>query len=318
MKPHHANDLMASSQPRHLHTPAFRYFAAVVEYGSIRGAARELNVASSAVNRQILWLEQSLGADLFDRIGRRLQLSPAGEILIRHVRETLHDYEATLAEIDGLRGLRRGTVRIATVESVSETILPALIEEFRAAYPLIRVIVTIGSSEKVARDVEMTTVDIGFTFNPPASRALDITMRRELQIGALMAQEHPLAGNKKISIDDCLDYPLALPSHGLSLRAGLDQLLADYREKASVLIESNSLRFMKAIVQDGKTIAFQTAIGLEGDLDTGNLVFKPLSDGSDAREELVVVIRSGRTLRLAPDMFHELAQARIAALIHEI
>ena len=95
---------------------AFRYFLAVAEAGSIRAAARDLNIVSSAVNRQILMLEESLGIRLFDRVGRGLRLSEAGIALARQVRDTLARYEDTVAELDTLRGLRRGRIRIATVE----------------------------------------------------------------------------------------------------------------------------------------------------------------------------------------------------------
>ena len=128
------------------------------EAGSIRAASRELNVASSAINRQVLWLEEALGLQLFDRVGRRLRLSQAGELLLAHIRRTYSDFEGTVAELDALKGLRRGTVSIASVESVAEKLLPAVISTFRKSYPGIHVNVSISSSREAARKVELDDI----------------------------------------------------------------------------------------------------------------------------------------------------------------
>ena len=94
-----------------LHGSLLRYFDEVVRAGSIRAAAEKLNVASSAINRQVLRLEADLGVKLFERGARRLRLTAAGEILIHHVRRTLRDAERAKSEIEDLQGLKRGIVR---------------------------------------------------------------------------------------------------------------------------------------------------------------------------------------------------------------
>jgi molybdenum-dependent DNA-binding transcriptional regulator ModE len=95
---------------RHLriHAAALHYFDAIRRAGSIRAAARRLNVASSAVNRQILSLEAEIGAQLFDRLPAGLKLTAAGEILAHHVIIVLRDAERTESELDALHGLRAG------------------------------------------------------------------------------------------------------------------------------------------------------------------------------------------------------------------
>ena len=121
---------------------AFRYFLAVADAGSIRAAARDLNIVSSAVNRQILLLEENLGIKLFDRVGRGLRLSEAGTVLVRQVRETLARYDDVVSELDTLCGLRRGRIRIATVESISMERVPELLAGFWERYPGIEVVIT--------------------------------------------------------------------------------------------------------------------------------------------------------------------------------
>ena len=96
-----------------LHASVLKYFDMVVRLGSIRQAADRLNVASSAINRQIIKLEKYLGTPLFERLPRGMRLTPAGEVLIGHVRNTLRDFDAVLAEIEDFKGSRKGIVAVA-------------------------------------------------------------------------------------------------------------------------------------------------------------------------------------------------------------
>ena len=99
-----------------MHAHVLRYLEEVVRRGSIRKAAEALNVASSAVNRQILKLEATLGAPLFERRTGGVRLTPAGEILARHARETLYGFARARASIDDLKGLKTGHVKIVALE----------------------------------------------------------------------------------------------------------------------------------------------------------------------------------------------------------
>ncbi|WP_299813137.1 LysR family transcriptional regulator [uncultured Roseibium sp.] len=290
---------------RNLYTPAMRYFMAAAEAGSIRAASRELNVASSAVNRQILWLEEALGLQLFDRVARRLRLSQAGELLLAHIRRTYSDFDGTVAELDALKGLRRGTVSIASVESVAEKLLPAIISSFRKSYPGIHVNVAVSSSREAARKVGAAEADVGFTFDPPETSSLTIAFQHDLVIGALMSPAHPLAGEKMLSLQDCLKYPVALPAEGLSLRTRIDVVRARIPGASRTYVEANSLRLMRALAREEDVIGFQTRIGCEDDLAAGALVFKPLSDGPLQQDRLCVVTSSLRALALAPGMFFD-------------
>lgn len=295
----------AQDLSRNLYSPAMRYFLAVAEAGSIRAASRELNVASSAINRQVLWLEEALGLQLFDRVGRRLRLSQAGELLLAHIRRTYSDFEGTVAELDALKGLRRGTVSIASVESVAEKLLPAVISTFRKSYPGIHVNVSISSSREAARKVEAAEADVGFTFDPPETSALTIAFHHDLVIGALMRPDHPLAGAKSLGLLDCLKYPVALPAEGLSLRTRLDIVRSRIPGASRTYVEANSLRLMRALAREEQVIGFQTMIGCEDDLANGVLIFKPLSDTPLQADRLCVVTSSLRALALAPGMFFD-------------
>ena len=136
---------------RHLriHAASLSYFDAVRRAGSIRAAARRLNVASSAVNRQILSLETEIGMPLFDRLPAGLKLTAAGEILAHHVINVLRDAERTESELDALHGLRAGRVELVTLEGLCHRIVPTAIASLGARAPRISIGVDILATEDI-------------------------------------------------------------------------------------------------------------------------------------------------------------------------
>jgi len=282
---------------------AFRYFAAVAAAGSVRAASRELNIAASAINRQVLMLEQALGLALFERTGRAMVPTEAGQLLLAACRETLQGYEDVLAAVDALRGLKRGKVRLASVETVSVNLLPQLIAAFAARYAGIEVALAITGSDQVASLVERREADLGFTFNPQSLEGLEIAWSRPLPIGAVMAPSHPLAGRKELMVADCLVHPYALPARGLSLRAALEQVMRHLKQRPRPALEANSPRVMAALAASGGLIAFQPRIGIEPQLSSGSLKFVPLADAELPADELMLVRPAGRPAGAAAEAF---------------
>lgn len=301
---------MAKSEPA-LIAIAYRYFMAVAELGSVRAASRDLNVAASAISRQLILLETALGNRLFDRSGRGLKLAPAGEILLRGLRRAAQGHENTLDELAALRRLTRGLLRIATVESVSASVLPDMLEHFMRSYPGIQVAVTVAGSEAVTQLVREHQAELGFTFNPSSLDGLEALASRDLDLGAIMAPDHPLASAKKLSLADCAAHPLAWPSPGLSLRAILDSIPA--ARKLRPAVECNSLRLMASLARRGSCIAFQTVIGIERELANGTLVFVPLSDKRLPVDRLRIVARAGAGARPTVEAFLEIVQHYLRA-----
>lgn len=287
----------------------YRYFRAVAEEGSVRAAARALNVAASAISRQLLLLEQALETPLFDRSGRGLNLTPSGEVLLKGLRQAAQAHEATLDQLSALKGLKRGLLRIATVESVSVSILPDMLLTFAQLYPGIEVAVTVAGSEAVAALVRDHQADLGFTFNPSSMEGLEALASRDLHLGAVLAPGHPLARARKLSLADCAAYPLAWPARGLSLRSLLDAVPAARALRPA--FECNSLRLMASLARRGSCIAFQTVIGIEQELAAGTLVFVPLSDRRLQVDRLRIVARQGASARAAAEAFLAIAKAHL-------
>ncbi|MGY3410837.1 DNA-binding transcriptional LysR family regulator [Bradyrhizobium sp. GM5.1] len=124
---------------------ALRYFVAVVEAGSIREASEGLHVAQSAVSRQIQTLEHSFGTPLLTRMARGVEPTLAGQVLLRHARDGLAAIAQARDDITALQGLRKGEVRIATIEPFATEVLADLLVRFRRRYP-VKLCSTYGSA----------------------------------------------------------------------------------------------------------------------------------------------------------------------------
>jgi DNA-binding transcriptional LysR family regulator len=152
----------------------------------------------------------------------------------------------------------------------------------------------VTGSEAVANLVRAGEADLGFTFNPGSLAGLTKVFERDLPVGALLSPAHPLARRRRLSLADCLDYPIALPSPGLSLRNILDTALARRKEMPRAGFESNSLRLMSALAKRGRCIAFQTVIGIEQELTFKSLVLIPLHDANLPLDRFTIVQPAGR------------------------
>ncbi len=299
--------LSSASLARLFQTPSLIYFVMVAETLSMRETARRLNIASSAVARQIGHLEQTLDMPLFTREARRLRLTPAGEILLRHARQLAGPLEAAVSELGLLAGMKTGTVRIATVESVGLTILPGLVAAFGAHYPSLHVDIRMASASEVIDAVVGAEVDIGFTFIAKPNREIEIATRRDLPIGVVMRADHPLAGEVRPSFATCFAHPFAVPRRGLSIREMIEPFLHQDASARRSYVEVNSIRMLFELAKTGRYLSFMTPLGIEQELASGDVVFRPIADKGLALNRFGMVIRAGGNLRFAPAAFFNLA-----------
>lgn len=299
---------------RVFHQPALLYFNAAAQHLSIREAARQLNVASSAVTRQIGQLEDALGLALFTRERRRLRLSPAGEILYRHARRLTAPMEAAVSELEMLRGNRTGTVRIATVESVGLTVLPRLVTDFAARYPRLALDVSLGTAAEVIDSLLNERADIGFGFIAGMPRSIEVLAPRDVRIGAILGPDHPLAARPRLTIADCLAHPLAVAKPEISIRQVIEPFLHRGTGTRPPLVEVNSIRMLVELARAGRHIAIMTPIGAQDEIAGGELLFKPLQDADLPTNHFGLMARSFTGLQFAPAVFGQYARAYFETL----
>lgn len=287
-----------------LHATALIYFDKVRQAGSMREAARQLNVASTAVNRMILKLEGEIGTPLFDRLPQGVRLTAAGEALARHVIVTLQDFDRFRSDLDSLRGLRSGEVSIAAPEGLCSRILPDVLTRLAACAPGIRVWVERIGSAMVPEALASGKCDIGLAFDLPSDTRLSGLHQTRSAVGAVVAREHPLASRGEVSLLDCLDYPLLLPAQDITIPTLLDPVFAALEFEPRGVLHANSIELLREMARRGEGVAFQTRYGLDQGLAQGDLVHLPLVPRVESR--LDVMIRAGRSMPLASNLLLDL------------
>jgi len=255
------------------------HFTLVARLGSIRAAAKSLNVAPSSISRTIKQLEDDLGAPLFERTSQRLKLTSAGELLYFHIKQSTGELGRAITEIGDLQGLRRGTVTVATVESAARGILPEVLAGFWVRFPEITVDVHQGSSSDVANSVGQGDADIGLLFDLKPPRATRRVASITVPMGVMVAPGSRLAlRSEPARVYDLAGERVILSDTSLTLGSTVEEALSGSFVEFSRRARTNSIAVMIDLATRGLGIILQTRIGVEREVARGDLVFVPLVD----------------------------------------
>lgn len=272
------------------------YFDEVARRGSIRRASEFLNISASAVDRQIIQLEESMGLALFERTSKGLRLTAAGELLLGSIRSWRRDLTRTQTQLDDLIGLRRGEVSIALVEGASGLFQNGL-ALFHAQYPGIVYQVELASARDVVAKVRAGEADLGLAFNPPEIQELRLEETVIYGLGLVVPRSHPLASRQNITLSECAQYPLVVPDHRISLRDVIDQAwVRTIGGQIRPLVSCNSIEMIKSFVRKGIGLGILTALDMVGERGEESLSFVELRADPTPCSVLTLISASGRTL----------------------
>lgn len=279
-----------------LYSRAAVYFDEVARRGSIKKASRALNIAPSAIDRQISQLEDRLGVPLFERLPTGIRLTAAGEVLIDTIRRGRREIERAESVIDDLRGLRRGRVSIGVAEGAAD-FLSGAISTFHDAFPNIDFEIQIGEADDVLESLHRGSTDIGLTFNPPDEPGIRIERSLIYQMGAVVPPGDPFASLSTIRLAALADRKLVLPDHSIVLRTLFDQawqrVVGDPKR---AVISTNSISVIKASVSSGIGIGVLNHIDVWKEVGNAELVFLPFGDLKIPLSVLSAVSLAGRAL----------------------
>lgn len=297
-----------------MHAAVLRYFLQVAREGSIRRAAERLNVASSAVNRQILKLEEDIGAPLFERVRNGVRLTDAGEIILRHVRQTFADYDNAKSEIASLGGGITGHVRIICLESLGVRFMPEVTGELAAAHPGLTLSVIVVDPGQATDELRSGRTDFGILFVDRRHRDIEVRESFITAIGAVMRPDHPLAKRRSLTLTDCAAYQV-LTLHDRWL---IDAITATEFAKSgasfSTRIISNSIDLMRQMILAGLGIGFFTPVGFIDEIRRKELVHVPLAEPWLTDSEIGILTPRNRVPTAQARVTMELVQTRLREL----
>jgi DNA-binding transcriptional LysR family regulator len=300
----------------HVHLIALRYFRETVQRGSMRQAAEALHVAPSAINRQILKLEDQLQCRLFERVNEGVRLTGAGEVLYRYVRELDAGLDRALAELDDLRGLRRGRVRIASEDGIARDLLPPVLASFHAASPRVTYSLEIASGPAVVDAVADLRCDLGLALHAPRHQDVIVLAEAAVAMGVIMRPDHPLAGRAELRLADLADLPLVVLKGGVGAHPDTYPALRRLAPRAEVA-ETNAPHAVTGLVRAGLGVALRSRIGIHADLAAGEIAFVPLRDPQVRPGRLSLLGRRERALPVASAVLAEKLMQRLGELDRE-
>ena len=238
-------------------------FATVAEHGNISHAAQALHLSQPAVSGQLKLLQEAFGEPLYQRAGRGVRLTAAGEQLLAHAERLRDTFRQAQALREAMRGLERGTLRIGASTTPASYLLPYLIADFHARYPDVVVTTSHGNTAEIVAD--LGSVDIALIEGPPGQElplGTAVTPWREDEIVAVVPSGHPLANEDQHALEALGRYPLVLRESGSGVRQVVERAFARSGVAMRVAIEIAGVEGVKEAVRAGMGIGFVSAMSI--------------------------------------------------------
>ena len=253
----------------------FPFFLIVAEEQNLHRAAERLNIAQSALSRRIADLERELDVQLFDRHARGVEITEAGRLLARNVRQILYNIEEVSREIGRLSRGETGTLRLAFTEAmIRRPLLPTVLKQFRKAFPEVDLKLQPLTSEAQRQKLRGGEIDVGFVIEEANdAHEFDVARIGHDQFFLVVPDDHRLAAQETIAIHDLADQPLILPARVLSPRL-FDRMISafDVNNVSPIIsVEVSAVDIAYGLVEAGMGLAIVTA-AKEPERDSGILL----------------------------------------------
>jgi DNA-binding transcriptional LysR family regulator len=278
-----------------------RVFTEVARQGSVQRAAEALHLSAPAVSMQIREVESQVGLVLFDRPGRRLVLSTAGEYFLVYARRL----QATLKEAeDAMARLTRVESGVLTIGMVSSAkyFLPRLLARFHDEHPAIEVRLRLGNREQLVAMMKANEIDLSVMGRPPRdwpNRAEPFAMHPHVLV---TAPDHAFTRAESVPALALAREPFIVREPGSGTRAVLEEYLSQHHLQPTFLMEMGSTEAIKQAVMAGLGVSLvsQHTIGLEWE---HGLIAAPAVEGLPMMRRWNLVVAAGKLLSPAAEAF---------------
>ncbi len=257
---------------------------AIADAGSFTAAGEKLHVSQSAISRQILLLEEELGEPVFHRIGRRIRITPAGESLLQLSHRVFQDLQDTVSLIGDTRESLRGTIRLVGGMTVCLYVFPALLAEVRRVHPHLDMKITVGSADRSIALLRSGAGDLGLVTLPVDSSDLIEAPLLQEELLLITYPTHPLARRKHITPADLDNQPFIPFETGSITRRLIDEFFTRQRIEAQIVMETENVEIIKAMVRNGLGISIIPWQAAAADVRTKQLFCSRIAGHSLVRQ----------------------------------
>ena len=250
-------------------------FIEIAETNNFTSAANKLGYAQSTVTTQIKQLEDELGCPVFDRLGNKVVLTPAGYRLLTYANKLLQlerEIHMEVPETDEPSGV----MKLGVSESLCYNRLPGYLMEYKDSYPKVDIRLQFITHDTFPELLKKGELDLVYTLNPlMEDENMKLLFKKPETLGFYVSPTHPLAKKRKVVEEDLDNVPLLLTSHNCSFR---HMLLADFEDKqvkANVALETGSKEILKQFAANGLGVAFMPDMAAEKEVSNKSLVRLP-------------------------------------------
>ncbi|WP_445011027.1 LysR family transcriptional regulator [Vreelandella stevensii] len=271
------------------------YFRVTLESGSVRRAAARLNIAPSAVSRQIALLEEALGATLMERQRGGIRPTPVGEMLLEYCERRSALDESFITSLEAYQRLETGTISLTVGEGFVSDLVASPLHEFTRRYAGIQLDIHIAGTSGIIDAIVEDQSHIGLMFHERTHPQLRFWASSPQPLMAILAPHHPLAEQPHpLTLEQLSTQPMAMWDTTHGVRQMVDQAFQQARLAPHMAMNTNSMVILAQYVRSGMGVTLLPAFAVAHDLDIGSLVARPVDDPLFQRSQAHMVTRVGR------------------------
>jgi DNA-binding transcriptional LysR family regulator len=262
---------MVRSSVIHMDLRQLEIVRAIAETGSFTGAGTRLHVSQSAISRQILLLEDEFHERLFVRLGRRVQITAAGEALLQLSHRVFNDIHDTSASITDKQKVLSGPLNLVGGMTVCLYVFPLLLKEFRKHHPHVDIKIATGGQQRLLRRLRTRRADLALLTLPVDDSSFTSVpvMREELML--LMPAGHPLSSKESVGVEALVGQPFVIFEQGSNTRRTLDEFFVREQIKPNIVAETENIEIIKSMVASGLGISIVPLQSVERETRGGSL-----------------------------------------------
>lgn len=276
-----------------------QWFVALADTEHVTEAAARLGVSQPTLSRALARFEHQAGAELFDRVNRRLRLNVYGQIMLEHSRRAITEMQAATERIAALRDPETGRVRLAFLHSLASWYVPEQLRRFRQHAPAIGFDLYQGSAHEITERVLKGQADIAITSPRPTTPELLWHRLYEERLSLAVPREHRLAARARIRLSAAAHEPFVALGEQFGLRQLTNDLWAEDNMAPDIVFEASEIPTMEGLVAAGFGVAVVPVPRHRGDV---KVVHIPLTNVG-ARRQIGLVRGRDRALPAPADAF---------------
>jgi DNA-binding transcriptional LysR family regulator len=297
---------------RRMQIENFKIFADLVETKSFSKAAKLNGITQSAVSQQARAMERTFKTLMVDRSQKQFNLTREGQRIYEAAKEILHIYEKLESELQEMKKVISGTIRISTIYSIGLHELPPYVKRFLQEFPSVNVRIEYRRSNLVYEDILHNAVDFGLVAFPQKQRQIELLPFRNDRLVLITHPNHPLAKGQVVDLKSLAGHRFIGFDPDIPTRKAVDTIFRDNKLEITPVMEFDNIETVKRAVEIDHGIAIVPQATVQQELRQGTLCVVPFK-GKEFTRPLAILHRKGRVLTPAMKKFIETLTAEGAA-----